>query len=99
MVKLDINNDKLTDLPPQDFNEEQIKEYVFLLRESRIRFPETEDFIIKLALEAYIRGVDKPRIASKEEIAELKRQYLEYKYDEIELATKPFEEVKTVEAS
>lgn len=91
MPKLDINTEKITDLPPPDFNEEQVKEYVYLLRESRIRFPDTEDFVIKLALEAYIRGGDKPRTATKEAIAELKKQYMEHTYNEEELALKKFE--------
>ena len=83
---------KLEDIPPFDFDEEQKKEYDYLLRQSRIMFPDAPDFILKIGVGAYIRqGIDKERYGTKDDIQKLKQEYLNHTFNPEELAIKPLE--------
>ena len=82
----------LNDIPPFDFDDEQTKEYDYLLRQSRLMFPDAPEFILKIGVGAYIRqGVDKDKYGTKEDIQKLKEEYLNHKFDPEELAMKPLE--------
>ena len=71
-----MNNDKLKAIYPLDFNEDQKKEYDHYIRQAKLLYPEAEDFIIKLATEAYIRQGDSERPKfSSEEIEAIKNRY------------------------
>ena len=83
--------DKLQDIPPLDFNDEQKVEYDMLLRQARLLFPEVEDFVLKIGVGAYVRKVDKTKFGDEEEIKKLKEDYQKYTFDPDELAKKPLE--------
>ena len=87
--------DKLQDIPPLDFNEEQKKEYDLLLRQARLLFPEVEDFVLKIGVGAYVRKVDKSKFGDETEIKQLKEEYQKYTFDPEELAKKPLEKSNT----
>ena len=83
---------KLEDMPPFDFDEEQKKEYDYLLRQSRLMFSDAPDFILKIGVGAYIRqGADRERYGTKEDIDRLKQEYLNHTFNPEELAIKPLE--------
>ena len=87
--------DKLQDILPLDFNEEQKKEYDLLLRQARLLFPEVEDFVLKIGVGAYVRKVDKSKFGDEDEIRKLKEEYQKYTFDPEELAKKPLEKSNT----
>lgn len=67
---------QIKEIYPQDFNEEQKKEYDFYIRQSKLMFPEAEEWTLKLGVEAFIRLGDKERKEiSKEQIEEIKSKY------------------------
>ena len=85
------DNKKLSEMPPVDLDEDQVKEYDFLLRQSRLLFPEIDDFVLKIGVAAYVRKTDKTTFADPEEIQKLKQEYTTYKFEAEELAKKPLE--------
>jgi hypothetical protein len=87
-----MSENNLNDIPPFDFDDEQKKEYDYLLRQSRLMFPDAPDFVLKIGVGAYIRqGVNKEKYGTKEDIQKLKQEYLSHKFDPEELAMKPLE--------
>ena len=84
-------DNNLNDLPPCDLDEEKITEYNLLLKQARLLFPEVKDFILKIALGAYVRKIDKTKFGDEKEIKELREQYEKYTFDPEELAKVPLE--------
>ena len=86
---------KLQDIPPLDFNEEQKNEYDLSLRQARLLFPDVEDFVLKIGVSAYIRKIDKSTSGDEDEIRKLKEEYQKYTFNPEESAIKPLEKSNT----
>lgn len=71
-----MDNKKLNEICPSDFNEDQGLEYDNFLRTAKLLYPDYDEWILKMGIEAYIRldGKDRPEI-NEEEVNNIKSQY------------------------
>ena len=58
-----MDNKKLNEIYPSDFNEDQILEYDNFLRTAKLLYPDYDVWVLKMGIEAYIRlgGKDRPK--------------------------------------
>ena len=61
---------------PVSFNKDQELDFDLLLKQAKVLYPEVEEWVLKIAVEAYIRqgGNDRPDV-SGEAIEEIRKKY------------------------
>ena len=61
---------------PVNFNKDQELDFDILLKQSKVLYPEVEEFILKMAVEAYVRQLTngRPEVSS-EAIEEIRNKY------------------------